>query len=85
MDQPTNLEITISGKTEDVKRAALTLQRRIDLDTGGFEESAYAFGDGSDFREKMDEAIDVFGSYELKEQEDGTAEYSTEQESYECV
>lgn len=85
MDQPTNLEITIKGKGEDVKRAALVTQRRIDLNTMGFEESAYAFGDGSDFETKMDEAIDLLGTYDYSENEDGIAEYSTEQESYGCV
>ena len=85
MDQPTNLEITITGKTEDVKKAALASQRRIDMETRGFEESAYAYGDGSDFKEKLDEAIDILGSYGFDEKDDGTAEYSTEQESYGCV
>ena len=84
MDQPTNLEITINGKTEDVKRAALASQRRIDLDTRGFTESAYIFGDGSDFKEKMDEAI-VLGKYEFNEHGDGNAEYSTKQDSYGCI
>lgn len=84
MDQPTNLKITITGKVEDVKRAALTSQRRIDLDTRGFVESAYIFGDGSDFKEKMDNAI-VIGSCEFNEFEDGKAEYSTEQDSYGCI
>ena len=80
MDQPTNLEITITGKAEDVKRAALASQRRIDLDTRGFEENSYIFGDGSDFQVKMDEAM-VLGSYDFNEHEDGNAEYSTEQDS----
>ena len=85
MDQPTNLEIKITGKTEDVKRAALASQRRIDLDTSGFEETAYEFGDGSDFSEKMDETVSVLGSYEFNEPGDGTAEYSTTQDSYGCI
>lgn len=85
MDQPTSLEIVIKGKEEDVKRAALAAQRKIDFDTKGFEEGAYAFGDGSDFKTKMDNAIDVLGNYEFSVCGDGTAEFSTEQESYGCV
>lgn len=85
MDQPTKLELLIKGKSEDVKRAALAAQRGIDLNTNGFKESAYAFGDGSDFKEKIDEAISIFGDYNYNEYEDGTAEYTTEQESYSCI
>ena len=84
MDQSTILKIKITGKKEEVKRAALASQRRIALDTRGFEESAYFFGDGSDFKVKMDEAI-FFGNYEFNEHGDGNAEYSTEQESYGCT
>jgi hypothetical protein len=85
MDQPTSLEITIRGKTEEVKRAALAAQRRIDLETVGFDENAYAFGDGSDFKGKLDKTLNWHGSYSLDENADGIAEYSTEQESYGCV
>lgn len=85
MDQPTNLNITIKGKSADVKRGALAAQRRIDLDTKGFDESAYEYGDGSDFKEKLDAAIDILGDYNFVENEDGTAEFSTEQESYGCI
>jgi hypothetical protein len=84
MDLSTILKIKITGKKEEVKRAALASQRRIALDTRGFEESAYFFGDGSDFKVKMDEAI-FFGNYEFNEHGDGNAEYSTEQESYGCT
>ena len=84
MDQATNIEIRITGKAEDVKQAALAAQRRIDLDTKGFDENAYAFGDGSDFKEKLDKAINILGSYNYNEIEDGIAEYKTEQESYGC-
>ena len=82
MDQPTNIEIVIKGQGKDVKRAALAAQRRIDLHTNGFNESAYVFGDGSDFEEKMDE---ILGDYNYNEHEDGTAEYTAEQESYACI
>ena len=85
MDQPTNLEIVIKGTKEDVKRAALAAQRRIDLDTKGFEESNYVFGDGSDFETKLADTIGIFGDYKYNENEDGTAEYTTVQESYGCV
>lgn len=85
MDQPTSLEIVIKGNGESVKRAALAAQRRIDLDTKGFKESAYVFGNGSDFEEKIVEAISILGNYEYTECEDGTAEYRTEQESYGCI
>lgn len=84
MDLSTILKIKITGKTEEVKRAALASQRRIALDTRGFEESAYFFGDGSDFKVKMDKAI-FLGNYEFNEHGDGNAEYSTEQESYGCT
>lgn len=46
-----------------MKRAALAAQRRIDLDTKGFEESAYTYGDGSDFKMKMDKAVEVLICY----------------------
>lgn len=84
MNQPTNLEISITGKKEDVKRAALAAQRRIDSETNSFEESTYEFGDESDFKAKM-ESVDMFGSYDYNEQEDGTAVFKTEQRSYGCV
>jgi hypothetical protein len=82
MDQPTSLNISIKGKPEDVKRAALAAQRRIALNTKGFDENAYAFGDGSDFEQKM-RALRI--RFHLDEMDDGKAEYSTEQESYACI
>ena len=85
MDQPTGIEIRIIGKSMDVKRAALAAQRRIDLDTRGFEEEKYIFGDGSDFEEKIEEAVGILGDYNFDDNEDGTAEYHTEQESYACI
>lgn len=84
MNQATNIEIKIIGKGEEVKRAALAAQRRIDLDTKGFDENAYALGDGSDFEAKLDKAINILGSYNYNESEDGIAEYKTDQESYGC-
>lgn len=84
MDQATTIEITILGKQEDVKRAALAAQRRIDIGTNGFEENAYEYGDGSDFKSKMDATVDILGSYNYSEQEEGKAEYRSEQESYGC-
>ena len=85
MDQPTNLKIKITGKSESVKRAALAAQRRIDLDTNGFEENAYEMTGNSDFEEKLDKAIGIYGDYSYEEAEDETSEYSTEQESYSCI
>ena len=85
MDQPTSLEIKITGKSESVKRAAFAAQRRIDLDTNGFEENKYEFLKDSDFEKKLDEAIGIYGDYGYAESEDGLAEYSTEQESYSCI
>ena len=85
MDQPTSIEMTIKGQAEDVKRAALAAQRRIDIETKGFKESAYEYGDGSDFKTKMDDVVDVLGDYEYTENSDGTAVFSTEQESYGCI
>ena len=84
MDQPTNLEITIKGKAEDVKNAAFVAQRRIDLNTNGFDEGAYLYNDDQDFESRMDELI-VLGSYSYDESTDGIAEFETEQESYGCV
>lgn len=85
MDQPTNLDITIKGKTTDVKRAALVAQRRIELNTLGFDEETYSFGDGSDFEEKIADVIGLLGDYSFDENEDGTAKYYTEQDSYGCI
>lgn len=85
MDQPTNLEITIKGKKEEVKRAALAAQRSIDFNTNGFEEEAYEYGDGLDFESKIDDAIGMLGDYNYNESSDGTADYNTEQESYGCI
>ena len=85
MDQATNLEIKIIGQSMDVKRGALAAQRRIDLDTKGFDENAYTFGDGSDFETKMDEAVGILGNYNFSENDDGTTSFSIEQESYACV
>ena len=84
MDQPTVIEMTIKGKAEDVKHAALVAQRRIDLETRGFKEAAYMYGDGSDFESKLNKAI-VFGHFSYSEKEDGTAEFSSEQDSYGCL
>ena len=84
MDQPTSLEIVIKGKGESVKRAAVAAQKGIDRNTRSFQESNYVFGDGSDFAEKMN-IIGVLGDYTYHEKEDGTAEYTTEQESYGCI
>ena len=85
MDQPTNLTIEIKGKSEDVKRAALVAQNRIGLDTIEFEECEYEFIENSEFEEKLNEAIGMYGDYNYVEADDETAEYSTEQESYECI
>ena len=85
MDQPTNLEITIKGKAEDVKKAALAAQKRIDADTNGFDENAYVIDAVDDFEEILDEAIGMLGDYGCNELDDGTAEYHTEQESYGCI
>ena len=84
MDQPTNLEITIKGKAEEIKRAAFIAQRRIDLNTNGFDEGAYLYNDDQNFESRMDELI-VLGSYNYYEPTDGMAEFETEQESYGCV
>ena len=83
MDQPTSLDITIRGKSIDVKRAALAAQRRIDLDTRGFKKEKYIFGDGLDFEEKIKDT--VYGDYSLNENENGTAKYQTEQTSWACI
>lgn len=85
MDQATNIEIRIKGLAADVKVAALVAQRRIDLDTKGFNESVYEFDNCSDFESKLDEVINMLGSYDYNESEEGMAEYSTEQESYGCI
>ena len=82
MDQPTHIEIVIKGKAKDVQRAAFAAQRRIDVNTLGFNESAYVFDDDFDFAEKMDEIITEYSYNELN---DGTAEYTIEQESYACI
>ena len=76
MDQPTNLNISIKGNVEDVKKAALAAQRRIDLNTRKFKENLYVYGDGSDFEKKMGE-LTVLDS--------GTVRYTTEQKSYSCI
>ena len=80
--QPTSLEITIKGNVEAVKRAA---QKRIDSNTNGFDEKAYVIDDVDDFEELLDDAIGMLGDYKCNESEDGTAEYTTEQESYGCI
>ena len=87
MDQPTNLNITIKGKSDDVKRSALIAQRRIDLDTRGFKEEAYVFGDGINFETKIKGTVGISGDWDFnfEEAEDGTAVFTTEQESYGCI
>ena len=81
MDEPTRLEITIRGNELEVKRAALVAQRRVELDTNGFKEEMFVFGDGSDAEEKIKKAVG-FGDFKFTKKEDGTVEYETEQESY---
>jgi len=85
MDQPTRIEMKIKGNALEVKRAANAAERRIDLYTSGFEAQTYAFGDGSDFEKRMDGIFGLFGSYTLKELENGDAEWDSEQESYGCI
>ena len=83
MDQPTNLTITIKGNADDVKCAALAAQRKIAIFDGNeLDEITYEFSDGSDFESQMEEILDT---YEYQEDEDGNAEYSSDQESYGCI
>ena len=81
MDEPTKLEITIRGNELEVKRAALVAQRRVELDTNGFKEEMFVFGDGSDVEEKLRKVI-FLGNFKFTKKEDGVVEYETEQESY---
>ena len=85
MDQPTSIEIRITGKSTDVMRAALAAQRKIDLEPMGFNEEKYILSDGSDFGEKMKEEACTFGDFSFDKNKAGTAEFYTEQESYSCT
>ncbi len=85
MDQPTSIEIKIKGKEIDVKRAANAAQRRIDLETRGFDENNYIFGDGSDFEERMDDIMGILGSYDICSVDNDIIEFESEQSSYGCT
>lgn len=84
MDQPTHLDITIKGTSENVKRAALAIQRRIDFYASNYTAGAYELKDDSDFNSVMDKLL-VLEDYEYTEGDDGSAEYTTEQDSYELI
>lgn len=85
MDQPTNLEITIKGDVEAVKNAAIAMQKSIESTTRGFDENSFVVSAERDFETIMSDSIDILGSYDFDENGDGTAEFSTEQESYGCI
>lgn len=85
MDQPTSIELRIVGNEQDVKRAALSAMARINQDTNGFVESDYSFGDGSDFEKQMSNILDLAGSFNIHQKNDGQIEFESEQESYGCV
>ena len=85
MDQPTNIKIEIKGNKEEVKKAAFVMQRRIDKDSRNFNESNYVFDDSIDFEQKMKNLIGALGSQSYNENENGTAVYTSEQESYGCL
>ena len=70
MDQPTYLNIVIRGTETDVKKAALAAMRRVNLETRGFNESLYAWADGMDFHERMDQIFVVLGKYDLRQIDD---------------
>ena len=74
MDQPTNIKITIKGKKEDVKLAALSAERRIDLETRGFKESEYVMG--SELEKLIEKTIYFEGD---------KAVCDIEEESYACI
>lgn len=67
MDQPTNIEVTISGKSEEVKRAAIAAQKYMDSNTRGFNDAAYRIDDNNTFESILDEAIDIMGDYDFEE------------------
>ena len=77
MDQPTHIEITIKGTKENVKRAALSAQRRMDRDTRGFKEKDYVLGSGSSLEKMIEKAID--------DTEENQAVLNMEDESYSCI
>ena len=85
MDQPTNIKLTIKGKAEDVTLAVLAAQKRILRDTIGFDESKFALAADAGFADTMDSLMGMLGRGRYTEHEDGTAEYSSEQESYSCI
>ena len=84
MDQPTYLNIVIRGTETDVKKAALAAMRRVNLETRGFNESLYAWADGMDFHERMDQIFVVLGKYDLRQIDDHTFEFTSMQDSYAC-
>ncbi len=86
MDQPTHLDITVKGTSENVKRAALAIQKRIDFYASNYNYTAgaYELNDDSDFNSVMDNLLGL-EDYEYTEDDDGSAEYTTEQDSYELI
>lgn len=84
MDQPTYLAITIKGRESNVKRAAIAANRRINIDTKGFEEKDYVFNEVS-FEQQIEDIYGVFGSYELNQISDDLWKFEAEQDSYGCI
>lgn len=85
MDQPTYLKITVKGKIEDVRKAVVAAQKRVDLHTVGFDESKYVYESESDFKEIIDKTIGLFGEYKYTELKNGTVKYAITQDRYGCV
>lgn len=83
MDQPTNLAITIKGASEAVRNAAVAMQKSIAGTTSGFDENVFIVS--RNFDAIMKDSIGILGNYDYCENEDGTAQFGTEQESYGCI
>ena len=60
------------------------MQKRIDIYEGNYEETSYEIDDDSDFNSVMD-ALPISGYYEYDENDDGSAEYTTEQDNYALI
>lgn len=85
MDQPTTLNITITGTEPDVIRAAVAAKRRIDKHSVDLNEEDYSFDESLDF-EKLEQGIyENAYTFSHERREDGTVSLDTEMSDYDCI
>ena len=81
MDQPTDIDIIITGEESEVKLAAFTAAPR--LIRRKVKEGAYVFDDNSDFIEQIEKIISILGNCSISSDKKETT-FKCNCESYAC-